>query len=317
MSNPLARMSLLFEALNKAARDYRRQNAPVVVPLLSLRSAPFLYGRRGAISAVLVSLLIGVGVGFLVFSQAPSSAAPRVVLSPVLQSEKTPAKGESQPKTQTTHESGIALSADSLDPEAKVADDVRDMAATIKDAPAVTGHGGAASGLIVMEGSGATTSTVLAEAAAATEVKDWRGALAAYDAVLASDQDNRDALLGKIFVLETRGTDDDLEALTALADALPKMAAVYAAKARLFVRRKEMPDALNAWQRAVECDPKNATYRFGLAILNDKMGRTEEALRLYREVPAPLPPEVKRRADYLAATLEQKDHPVAPLEEEE
>lgn len=143
----------------------------------------------------------------------------------------------------------------------------------------------------------------MARADTLVETKEWKEALAVYNKILKKDKNNMEALHGKVYVLEKRGAEDALDGLDALADRYPNAAFVHAARARILVRQNDTLEALKAWEKAVRLDPKNEDYKLGLAVLNDRLGRDADALRLYKQLAKPLPADAQKRVDYLSDKL--------------
>ncbi len=140
----------------------------------------------------------------------------------------------------------------------------------------------------------------LARADSMLEVKDWKGASALYEKVLRRQPKNDLALKGKVFALELGATEEALDVLEDLSVRYPRAAFVFAARARVLVKQNDMLEALKAWERAVKLEPGNKDYKLGLAVLNDRLGREAEALKLYREIPGALPADAQKRVKYLA-----------------
>lgn len=143
----------------------------------------------------------------------------------------------------------------------------------------------------------------MARADTLIDVKDWKGAYAVYRKILEKDRGNKAALQGAVFVLEKRSAEDAIDGLDFLTERYPDEATLHAARARILVRQNDTLEALKAWERAVRLDSKNNDYRLGLAVLNDRLGNEEEALRLYKQLPKPLSVETKKRIDYLSNKL--------------
>ncbi len=293
-------MSVLFNALHKAARDYRSQKAPVLVPLLSLHPA-FSLRKRVLFFSVLGALLFGV-IGMLSLSGGEVAVAKEGGFKPNVVPVSLPVKAsvplKNARKMQEDEPLGIALS------EGSQSSEVQDK--TVRAAPAPVAKTGVLIAVTraekkVENSEDEAGGDMLSRARKAAQKGAWDTALKLYSTILKKDPHNQAALQGTVAVLSQRGGDEDLEALDALAEKAPSMASLHAARARILVRQKDTIEALTAWQQAVALDPKNKDYRLGLAILNDKLGRQSEALKLYRAIPKPLPPEAQRRLDYLAS----------------
>jgi len=309
----MQQMSILFDALNKAARDYRVQQTPVVVPLLSTRSVPFMKRRMMFVCALILALSAGCVIGAMTFGNVASDPLAPVIESQAdftADSDLVMSSREAR-RADDGDALGIELPEEALIAEIKDQAKVRKLAEKIKDAPAVTAGAAPAvavrpslapKSFVVVENSAEslTKRTAFVQAVAAIGKKDWDAALKAYAKVLAFDSDDQDALQGTIFVHEQRGRPDDLTALEGMIKKNPSCAALYAARARIYARTKQTDLALRAWQRAVDLDPQNTDYKLGLAILYDRMGKRDEALQAYHAVPVPLPDEAQKRLDYLS-----------------
>ncbi|MFA6279647.1 MAG: tetratricopeptide repeat protein [Bdellovibrionales bacterium] len=258
-----------------------------------------------AFVSALVALLFVV-IGVLAFYGGEAVAAKenlskRQVAATLVQ--KSPPTSKKARKMQEGEPLGIALSEGSQDSE------VQDK--PVKAAPATATKSGATIVVTKVEKKSASSEDsedvergsgdTLSLARKATQDGAWDKAIKLYGVILKKEPKNQAALQGKVFALSQRGRDEDLDVLDGIAEKNPSLAAVHAARARILVRQKDTMEALTAWQKAVALDPKNKDCRLGLAILNDKLGRQDEALKLYRAIPKPLPPEAQRRLDYLAS----------------
>ena len=107
-----------------------------------------------------------------------------------------------------------------------------------------------------------------------------RQALAQVDKVLASDPENRDALLAKINTL--RDANRAEEAL-AIADTVlardPADAAIQISRAHVLAKLKRFADALAAADTAVGSAPENPEAHLVRGMALCQLGRTDEALK--------------------------------------
>jgi len=325
-------MSILFDALNKAARDYRSHKAPVIVPLLSTRSVPFFKRRIRIACALVFALVAGIGIG--VWGTGPKQSNGPVV-SESVQSQTPAALTEAASsrkvrKAEEGEELGIELPEAAFMAEEKVKGMARHVADKIKDAPAVTNspsHGvienasGAENAIVIMEesSSGFAKKALFSQATAAIAAKDLDKALKVYMRILAFDKNDQDAFYGVIFIHEQKGGARGLAALDSMLVTKPDCAALHAGRARILARQKKLEPALEAWQRAVYFEPSNNAYKLGMAILYDQLGKVDEAMRAYRDVSAPLPPQAQKRLDYLAEQKQDANGTlsVTQLDEEE
>lgn len=297
--NKYARMSVLFEALHKAANEYRSLHAPVLLPIMPAQSTTWR-ARRVFVFYVLFGILLLGGSSVLIARQnvAPPQQITQTV-KPVSVMAEMQDKGEE----------GIALPADALisDIEDKPPM-VGDVARTLADLPALSVQ---PEQLVLDEGHADVfpeRSSALGEPDAAGRVEaalrqgNWEAARALYDVALDENPDDVAALAGKSFVLEQSGSQEALSEIEIMLEDHPANASLHAAHARLLVGAGQMAEALTAWKRAASLDPRNTTYKLGLAIVHDQLGHEAQALDNYRKVRrSDLSPEAKRRIAYLAA----------------
>ncbi|HAX91808.1 MAG TPA: hypothetical protein DCY07_06335 [Rhodospirillaceae bacterium] len=279
-------MSVLFNALNKAARDYRVQKAPVIVPLLPPSPVSTLK-KRAALFVALPILVFVMTSGFIFLggdttfvrgTGRPAGIVHTTAEAPLLKNTR---------KIRAEEPLGITLSADSGE------SDPNDMMEP------VVAEGEAVAAPQERQAERGEDSYARAKKAAISG--DWERALENYDVVLKYNSANKAALQGKIYVLEQRGQEGDMVALDRIVAAHPAIASAHAARAHILTRQQKTLESLHAWEKAVALEPTNRSYRLGLAILNDKLGREAAALDLYRSLPKPLPSEAQRRLDYLAS----------------
>ncbi len=295
-------MSVLFDALEKAAKDYRTQKAPVVVRLVRVSRPKTSLGRW----TLLVSAM-----GVLVFAAAVAGwvTAPDERYNP---------SEAQQAEAQPVGENGIALSADSLDPEAKLQTDLAQIEAqlsSMKDGdfdpqdPAIVEPESLTDA--ALEHVPSETQALVVKAEMLTDKRQWARALRAYDAALVREPGHRSALVGKAALLGARAGKGDLERLDAMLDHHAYLSEIHAARAHILAQEGREDQALAAWEKALELEPQRREYLLGLAVLYDRMGQIDEALDAYAEVPPPLPAESQRRYDYLRARgqVAQSDPP--------
>ncbi len=72
-----------------------------------------------------------------------------------------------------------------------------------------------------------------------------------------------------------------------------------AAAARKKMEAGNYRNAAIEWEKAVRLDPENGIYRLSLAIAYDRSGSYADALLAYKSVPEPMPREVERRLRWL------------------
>jgi len=322
-------MSVLFQALSKAAQDFRdrsqaqrgrvaegdasraREDVAAIVPLWQpphgggyFKVHPFFL-----IALLGFGLLATLGIYFWPTPQNPP--APPVVAqavqppaAPAPQAKPAPAKQKA------SGPSSIVLSGGSLALDNPEDESVAEVARHLQDLPHPARPAVKPKSVpprVVVDETPEVDSELAAARDAAAQGNDG-AALRAYDRILARDRGNLAALKGKIYVLEQNGTGSALEALQGIVAVHEKFAPAQAALARLSARRGQTQAALSAWQRAVALDPNNRDYRLSLAILYDQSGDGNKALTLYRQLPQPLPETVRQRMEFLAAQT-QPDTP--------
>ena len=329
-------MSVLFQALSRAARDYSDQQSSIVVPIMPLVPRR-TRARRTRASLVVAVMMVGVAVGFFLLltktgiSQAPvtiAAAPPPAVPTPVAvvseevavmapEAPKTAAEAPApvepstgQGKTVTTEPQGIALPVDSLAvPSLEAPAATAEVAQQLQDVPALANSNKnkePAPRVVVSTSNAPPTARLLREARAQTTARHYAEAVELYDEVLAKDGNDQDAWKGKAYALQQSGTAAAREELQKMIAVRPFSAPAQAGLARVLMQQGDHEGAQAAWQRAIELEPANKTYRLSLAILYDRMGKDDAALEVYKQIPAPLSPVVKQRLEYLAA------HAVAP-----
>jgi Flp pilus assembly protein TadD len=72
----------------------------------------------------------------------------------------------------------------------------------------------------------------------------------------------------------------------------------------LLTRQNDNSAAVDAWKKAVELDGANNDARLSLAVLYDRMGRSDDALDAYRSV-EPRSVSVQKRVEYLEKLAER------------
>lgn len=331
-------MSVLFQALHKAARDYRDQKIPVAIPLLPLTPKAHVGVRlaKTGFALTLLSLGIMVGAGWLAahpgaprtsrslpFSVVPepvekeeiTAAAPSVVAVPVAAEpvQPLPAAGIVTSSRATEDPQGITLPVDSqavppeVEPEkpankeiVQEKEETRAQPQNVQKKKAVP--------LVMVSAPGAeSVAGLVSQARAFLEKQRYADALALYNKALERDSNAQEAWAGKIHVLVQGGQPEALAELDKMMTQRPFSAAVHAAKAQIYSRNGQADEALKTWRRAVELEPANKDYRLSLAIQYDRMGKEAEALGVYRQLPLPLSPAVQQRMDYLATHGMQPD----------
>ncbi len=309
-------MSLLFAALHQAAQAHRAALAaqqphlsPSRIALTPAVERP--WWRRGGV--LLLGVLGGAGVMFLLLRQP--TPQPRDLASAVLDTTNginlssvptpiaTPLAMPKQVREQLP-EPVLAAIADQISPYVEPRKKKRaPMAEPSKDfwieSNAPRDRGGAS---------------------AALSRGEYQNALVAYEAVLAYDPKNKDALSGKALALQQSGrasaalpiwrklheqypqdaaittryasalSNSDAPAARAILKKLlatqPQYAPALAAMASLSLKVGDMDAAQHAQEQAWSLDRDNPAYRLNLAILADRRGDRAQALALYKQAQA-------------------------------
>jgi tetratricopeptide (TPR) repeat protein len=306
-------MSVLFEALQKAAHDYRAQKAPIIVPLTHV-SSPWSIGARPRLRVVLLTfLLMSSGVGawlyFMPSQDKEQDLTPKTDGVMSLRSAK--------PTENEVSKEGISLPAESLKPDAELDADTEAVASSIADLAVVSGRAssfqheqeqGRSNTGIVVTRAPSRLSVALDRARQAEEEQQWTEALAYYNKALLIDAENIDAQQGKVYALGQRAYPRDIARLKEIAAENPDSAPINIALAHSMAKREQFKEALAYWQQALALDPENGDYQTGLGILYDKMGKHEQAIKAYRAVQSPLPEPVRQRLAFLQTLLERQRH---------
>lgn len=337
-------MSVLFRALNKAARDYQERQSPVFVPIAPIGRVQRGLRRKALLGISFVALVLAAGV-FFAFDSGNEAVAATTPVNEV----KTKEAGEKvvrpgRIRLEKSAPDGIALPIESLAVDGKGETDSvsRAVEEQVRDTPALkAGKAKSLSSAPRKKASIKVTKVAKAKpvkaakkpmklaqadtpeveesalegsslppirkAHALLEEGNYVGALNVYNDILDKNAKDRAALEGKAYVLEQSGVAAALPELDRIASANPKIAPVQAALGRLLTRLGQKPRALEVWKKAVELDPANPIYRLSLGILYDRNGFETDALKLYREVPEPVPDEIKQRIEFLSTRA--KDYP--------
>lgn len=297
------------------ARPAPKEEPPVfgVLPPETRANSPFCV-RRDAMRLFFVGLM---GVSILAFSLDSGRGASAGNEVPVVaaEGEASVVNGgtiKKSRKTEPSESMGISLSVESQDAEVKQEEGA--LGGRRKAGAALAGTEKKKSlpkkarakvnqrkpALVVKETKTGLFAADFVEAEKKIVAKEWKGAVGAYNKILKKDPKNEEALRGKVYALDQNGSDKALDLLDEMAEKYPRMAEIHAARARILARQNDTVEALAAWERAVELDPKNDVYGMGLAFLNDRMGREAEALRLYRKFSKTLSPDARKRMEYLS-----------------
>ncbi|NTU76614.1 MAG: tetratricopeptide repeat protein [Alphaproteobacteria bacterium] len=270
--------------------------------MMSLKPSLRLWPRF-ALAFVLLLAAGGTAGAFSLFSDKDKAKieTSQQAVTPVATSKTAPRHA----KTVKDEPPGIALSVDSLTATRETGAATAEVKKQLEKMPRVTRKKASrkASSRVVVKApkKAPVSSPALAEAKAQLEAKNYEEAVAAYNKALAQNGDNQEAWEGKVYALQRMGTSDSMEALRHVVAVRPTLAPGHAALARLLMSKGEYAQALVSMQRAYDLDPSGKNYALNLAILHDKLGQEDEALKIYSQIPAPYAPDVQRRIDYLVS----------------
>lgn len=316
-------MSILLSALQQAAQAHRAavaaQQSNFAPPRVSIVQRPE-WMRFGGV--VLLGMAGGAVIVMLVLFLTPRQSEPlvkteqnRVILPP---QEPVVAVAPQQVQEELPGPVVKAI-ADQIAPyvepkKTKAEPRLQDKAKESGEKPA-----GSFSVDISRKRGGESTASVRDQggAAAALARGEYQNALAAYDAILRYDPQNKEALIGRATALQQSGASsvampvwrllhqrypDDAAIATSYAVALgaanperarrilqdilqrqPRYAPALTAKAALDVKVGDLTAAQTAQEQAWAQERENPSYRLNLAILADKRGDQQQALALYRQ----------------------------------
>lgn len=293
------RMSVLFEALHKAAQDYRAQKSPMDVPIVSV--VPSSSEKKAAgirIGALAFMIIAGLGgYGFLYHKPAPTF--PPLGQTSIEPIAPTP--------TQPSASLGITVPSEQLQtPSSKT--DQEEIEEQLRSVPALSIETGEGIALdkedFSPESKIVVTTTArqnpdLQKAQKAIEQKAWGQAIYLYEKILKNEPTSTIAMEGKALALSQRGQVEDLSELNEMIETKPDLPNLHVAKARFLASAGRLPEAVESWSKAVSLSPDTRDYRLGLAILYDQMGEEVKAIQQYTSIPHPLPREAQARLDYL------------------
>ncbi len=296
-----------------------RQNATILRPLASGDRAA--QGKDGTVAGFFFLALLGFAIVAFSLDAGRGATAGDSKQSAVSSEAASVGPLKKSRKTEPSESMGISLSVESQDAEVRREDSPRKSSAAAskgKKKAAVKTEKAAVKtavrtkkkeksaksrGSLVVKKK-AAGDPLFTEAERRIEAKDWKGAVGAYNKILKKEPRNKAALEGKVYALGQNGSDKALELLDDMAEKCSGFPSFHASRARILVRQNDTVEALAAWKRALELDPKNESYKLGLAVLTDRMGREAEALALYKDLRAPLSPETRKRRDYLSEKLD-------------
>lgn len=109
-------------------------------------------------------------------------------------------------------------------------------------------------------------------------------ALAAYEAVLGNDPKNIEALTNMLGILKVQDPASALDKLLQLQEVYPYNADVAAQLGMAYGTSGDYPKALKYLEMADTLKPSNMGVLYNKAVVYDRMGRTQQAADLYRQV---------------------------------
>lgn len=109
-------------------------------------------------------------------------------------------------------------------------------------------------------------------------------ARATYSKLLSIDPDNWAAMNNFLILAAEEAPDHAVEEFRRLQQANPEFAPIPAQIGMIYYRNKKYDNAADYLQKAIQLDPANLSYRFNLAVIYDKLGRTKLAARLYQQL---------------------------------
>ena len=297
-------MSILFAALDQAARSHRAAHGVADTPF----PPAFSVRRRQAHMPWWLALIGGIGIGLSSLSlwSDPPASYPVPVMA-----ERT----ASMPEQASSLRPALQPSPTPLRPDVARPD----PAANPGDGEASEPTDYNAPGLSIRTERGTTPmQQIMARAQSAARAGDFAAAIVGYDAVLAREPANREAMSGKAFALQQSGATteaatiwarlyqndpNDQAALANMAATLatvdtpdaqdqparaqaaqPQSATLYAAAAHARIGQGDLDGAQGDLERAWALDRDNPITRLNLAIIADRRGDDAAALALYRQV---------------------------------
>lgn len=297
-------MSVLFQALNRAASEYNKQQPTAVVPLLASE------GGSG-FDDFNVSSVMGVAALALLLAAGSYYVSMRWSEDRTVSLEQEQVQEASAKNNATDTSQGIMLSAESLSDTA-LEKDTDAVMQKIKDMP-VAPEAVEKRARIVVHG-GADESHALS-ADLAFEMQNsgrHKEAIEIWHQILLGNPNDdvaRNNLVSALAELSTPEAEDELRQI---ADLRPRFAPAHASLAKLLANKGETSEASRYLQKALDIEPKNNVYRLSLAIFYDRMEQRDKALTLYNkalesraaDAGASLPltwEAVEQRVNYLAS----------------
>jgi Tfp pilus assembly protein PilF len=151
---------------------------------------------------------------------------------------------------------------------------------------------------------------MLGRGAALQKLGQNNEARAAYEAVLKTDAQNREALINLTGLLAESQPADALRRLMDLDNEYPGFSPIKAQIGMTYAKMGNLDGALDYLQRAIALTPDAVMYHFNLAVVLDRMNLREQAAGSYRQVlalmagrnvPELSKPDIERRLQFLSA----------------
>ncbi len=105
-----------------------------------------------------------------------------------------------------------------------------------------------------------------------------------YLQVLKLDEKYEPAINNMLMLAREEGPDEALQQLFKLEQSNPEFSPIPAQIGMLYFERNDLEQAAKYLTRAIILAPENLNYRYNLAVVLDKMGRTDQAARLYTQL---------------------------------
>ncbi len=109
-----------------------------------------------------------------------------------------------------------------------------------------------------------------------------------YETVLRLDPNNRQALANLTSIFSASAPNEALSRLLTLEREYPDFSPITAQIGLLYARMGSTEDALTYLRRAASSSPETVMYQYNLAVLLDRVGRSEQAVVAYERVLAGL-----------------------------
>jgi tetratricopeptide (TPR) repeat protein len=109
-------------------------------------------------------------------------------------------------------------------------------------------------------------------------------ARATYSKLLSLDPENWPAMNNFLVLAAEESPDHAIEEFKRLMRTNPEFAPIPAQIGMIYYRQKKYDDAANFLVKAIQLDPSNLSYRFNLAVIYDRLGRSRSAARLYQQL---------------------------------